>query len=98
MVDVTVEVPLALPQEAVMIAVPAATAVTSPEADTVATPVLFEDQVIVRPVKILPFASRATAVSCTVDPTCTLGALGEIVTLATGTGGGTLTVRVALPV
>jgi hypothetical protein len=46
-----------------MVALPAATAVTKPEAETVLTPVLLEPQVITRPVSTLLFASRVTAES-----------------------------------
>jgi hypothetical protein len=47
---------------------PAATAVTSPEAETVAIPVLPEFQLITRPVSTLLLASFVTADSCTVAP------------------------------
>ena len=42
---------------------PAATPITSPVLLTVATDVLFEDHVTVRPVRMLPFASLSVAVS-----------------------------------
>src|SRR5689334_7000669 len=63
--DVTVipEVPLRPSLVAVMVAVPATFAVTRPVLLTVATPVVFEDQVTGRPVKMLPFASLRVAVS-----------------------------------
>jgi len=48
---------------AVTEAVPAATAVTRPSADTVATVVAFEDQLITRPLSVAPAASRVVAVS-----------------------------------
>ena len=77
---------------AVIIAVPAPTAVTVvdpvvPEAGlTVSTAVLLEAQVTVRPVRVLPFTSFVVAVSCCVPPG-TIGVVGaEIVTVATGTG------------
>jgi len=45
---------------------PAATAVTNPEADTVATSGLALDQMIVRPVRTFPAASTSVAVACVV--------------------------------
>src|SRR5919197_5984390 len=54
---------------AVIVAVPAATPVTSPLAFTVATDVLLDDQVTVRPVRALPAESFGVAVSCTLAPT-----------------------------
>src|SRR5205809_312061 len=91
---VTVAGPLCPSQVAVIVAAPAATAVTSPLALTVATAVLPLDQVTVRPGSELPFASCGVAVSCTVCPTCTDAVAGFTVTDATGT---VLTVIVALP-
>ena len=83
---------------AVIVAVPSPTAVTvagDPLALTVRAPVLLETQVIVRPVKMLLFASRVVAVSCWVVPRI-IGVVGaETVTLATGAG---VTVSAALPV
>jgi hypothetical protein len=51
---------------AVIVAEPAATPVTTPLEETLAMPVLELDQVTVRPVRTLLFASRVVAVSCTV--------------------------------
>ena len=51
---------------AVICAEPAATAVTSPDPETVATAVLFEPHVTVRPVSVLPLASFSVAVACVV--------------------------------
>ena len=51
---------------ALIVTVPAAIAVTSPDADTVATAVLLDVQVIVRPVIAAPCASFGVAVSCAV--------------------------------
>src|SRR6059058_6071227 len=48
---------------AMMLALPADTAVTSPAADTVATAVFDEDQLIARPVRTLLFESRVVAVA-----------------------------------
>jgi hypothetical protein len=63
---------------------PAAIPVTKPVASTVATALLLEDHVTVRPVSTVPFASLATAVSCCVPPTATLAVPGVTVTVATG--------------
>ena len=73
---------------AVMVAGPAATPVTSPLAETVATPLALVVHVTGRPVSTLPLASRSVAASCTVAPTCTLAGVGVTVTVATGGGGG----------
>lgn len=62
-------VPLAVPLVAVMVAAPAAIPFTNPDAETVAIEVLLDDQVMVRPVRTLPLASRVTADSCVVLPT-----------------------------
>jgi len=53
---------------AVMLALPAAIAVTRPLVDTVATPVLSEDQVMLRPVNTTLLASRVVAVAWVVWP------------------------------
>src|ERR1043166_8911368 len=62
---------------ALMVAEPALMPVTSPLADTVATPLLLLDQVKVGPEMGLPLASLATAASCTVLPTFTLAVAGR---------------------
>jgi hypothetical protein len=72
---------------------PPATAVTSPEPETVAIPASAELQLITRPVSTLLLASRVTADSCTDAPTCRLALPGDIDTDATGIGAGELTVR-----
>ena len=77
-----------------MFAVPSLTAVTSPVVDTVATPVLSELQAIVRPVNVLPPASRVTALACAVSTAVMELGASATVTEVTGTG---VTVRVALP-
>src|SRR5205807_9474165 len=64
---------------------PAATPVTSPVADTVAIAAFALVQLITRPLSTLPAASLGVAVSCTVPPTYTFGAVGPTVTDATGT-------------
>ena len=66
--DVTVNptLPVFVSLVAVIVADPAATAVTIPFDDTVATPLLLLDQVTTRPVSTFPFTSRVTAVACVV--------------------------------
>src|SRR5690348_4863371 len=91
---VTVALPLLLPLVAEMVAVPVARAVTTPEADTVATDVLPEVHVMDASGTTAPEASLAVAVSVVVAPTWTLAADGCTVTLATG-GLTTVTVLVA---
>jgi hypothetical protein len=76
--------------------VPTAIALTRPEVDTVATPVLLELQVIRRPVSTLLFASRVVAVACVVRPVLIELLANATLTEATGTGG-VATVSVALP-
>ena len=79
---------------AVMDAVPRFTPVTTPVGDTVATPVVPELHVIVRPVSTLPFASLNVAERVVVAPTPTLADVGATVTVETGSG---TTVTVAVP-
>src|SRR6266704_792413 len=71
---------------AVMLAVPAASAVTSPLPFTVATPGASLDQVIVRPESGFPLASSSVAVSCCVAPAYIDAVAGLTLTEATGTG------------
>src|SRR5712691_409091 len=92
---VTVARPVIPSLVALIVAVPAATPVTRPPVDTVATPRALDAHVTVRPLSGLPFASFGVAVSCTVCPTITLGDAGLMLTDATGTG---FTVTAALPV
>src|SRR5437773_1992068 len=73
---------------------PAATPLTSPLPFTLAIALLLDCQVITRPVKGLPLASRGVAVSCTVCPIATVPELGVTVTAATGA---TVTVTLAVP-
>jgi hypothetical protein len=82
---------------AVMVALPAATPVTTPFADTVAAPVFEELQLTVRPVSVAPLASRVVAESCTVLPATTVAVVGATATLATGAGAGSVTVTSAVP-
>ena len=67
------------------IADPAATAVTRPDAETVATAPLALVQLTVRPTRGLPAESCVLAVSCTVWPRNRLAAGGLRLTEATGT-------------
>src|SRR2546422_7909660 len=94
LVAVIAAVAVALSHAAVMVAVPAATAVTSPVPFTVATPPLLLVHVTVRPTRTFPFASLGVAVSCVVCPTIKLAVVGLTVTEDTGT---LLTVTVAVP-
>lgn len=66
---------------------PIVTAVTSPDEETVATPVFVELQVTARFASVFPCASRGDALSCTVPPTTTDEDGGETTTEATGGGG-----------
>jgi hypothetical protein len=66
-VTVSAALPVFVSLVAMMLAVPALTAVTSPVVeDTVATAVLSEVHAIDRPVSGWPFASRVVAVACEV--------------------------------
>jgi hypothetical protein len=94
-VTVIDEVPIFVSLNAVIVALPAAIAVTSPEPETVLMPGLLELQAIVRPVSTLLLASRVVAESWTVAPTNKLDDDGETATVATGAGGGAVTVIVA---
>src|ERR1041384_2729694 len=78
-------VPLLPSLVAVMVTEPALTPVTRPLAFTVATDVLPLDQVMLRPVRVLPDASFVVAVNFTVEPTSTLAIAGLMLTDATGT-------------
>src|SRR3989441_845448 len=70
---------------AVIVTALAATPVTSPVEDTVATAGALDAQVTDRPESTLPAASRSVAASCTVAPTITTAVAGLIPTDATGT-------------
>lgn len=94
-VIVTVADPVRPSLVAVIVALPAATATTSPAFETVATPVFDDDHAIVRPVTTAPEPSRSTAVACVDWPTDIVGA--DSVTVTDATGGG-VTVTVAEPV
>jgi hypothetical protein len=94
--DVTVSVALPLFPSlfAVMWAMPVASAVTTPAVDTVATDVLSEFQVIVRPVSTPPPASSVVADACAVSTAVIVFGSRATVTVATATG---TTVIVAVP-
>jgi hypothetical protein len=91
----TAAVPFTPSTVAVMVALPAATAVTTPSVLTVATAGALLAHVTWRPVSALPAASRALAVSCCVPPTTSVVVTGDTVTAATGA---VATVTVAEPV
>src|SRR2546429_8729832 len=80
---------------AVIVTAPAATPVTTPLVDTVATVGALDAQVMTRPNNTFPAASVAVPVSCTLAPTNTVAAVGLIATAATGTSV-TVTAAVAL--
>jgi hypothetical protein len=84
-VTVIPAVPLLPSLVAVIVADPADTPVTTPLAETVATPGALLDQVIVRPVSTLPAESLVIALSCVVAPTLRLSELGDTATVATAT-------------
>jgi|PersoiStandDraft_1058852.scaffolds.fasta_scaffold185030_1 hypothetical protein len=65
---VSIAVPVRPSLAAVMLVVPALTAVTDPVVDTVATAELFDDQLMARPVRTLPLASLAVPVAVVVSP------------------------------
>jgi hypothetical protein len=90
---VTAALPTCPSLDAEIVAFPAATAETRPEAETVLIAALLEFQTIVRPVSTLLFASRVTAASCTLAPTARLAVAGDTDIDATGIGAGALTLR-----
>src|SRR5690606_10555454 len=69
---------------AVMVAVPGLTAVTSPDADTVATAALDELHCTVRPVSVLPPASLTAALGWPGSPITSSPMAGSMETAATG--------------
>jgi hypothetical protein len=77
--------PVFAPLVALICAEPAATAVTSPLAETVAMPAFEDDHVINWPVRTFPLESRVVAVACVVCPIVRLVAPAATVTVATGT-------------
>jgi hypothetical protein len=85
-VTVIVALPVLPSLVAVILAMPSATAVTRPSAETVATALLLELHVIERPVKTMPFASKVVALACAVSTA--LMELGVRNTLTDATGAG----------
>jgi hypothetical protein len=71
---------------AMMLALPAPIAVTSPVLLTVATAVFEVLQLTVGPVNEFPLASFSTAVAWILVPICAVGALNETTIEATDTG------------
>jgi hypothetical protein len=96
-VTVIPDVPLRPSLVAVIVAEPTDTPLTNPLEDTVATPALEVDHVMVRPVNTFPLASRNVACNCVVWPACTLADPGATVTVATGAGGAAVTVMAEVP-
>src|SRR2546426_736049 len=94
---VAAAVPLCPSLVAVIVAALAATPVTSPVEDTVATAGVPDAQVTDRPESTLPAASFRVVVSCTVAPTSTTAVAGLTVTDATGTGASRARRRATLP-
>src|SRR5580704_5460672 len=82
---VTVAAATLPPLVATMAMVPALTPATSPEVDTVATALLLDDQVTVRPLSVLPAESFTVAVSCAVPPIVIESSVGAMVSDPTGT-------------
>ena len=82
---VTTDVPATVPEVALIVAVPGATALTLPLPFTVATDGALVPQVTLRPFSGLPTLSRGVAVSWSVPPSDSVGAEGLTLTLATGT-------------
>jgi hypothetical protein len=89
-----VTVPVGFVALAVIVASPGATAVTSPELETLTIALLLLDHVNARPMSTFPFASRTTVVSCVVRPTWRDAVAGDTVIDATGAG---VTVKTAVP-
>ena len=99
-VTVRLAVPLLPSLEAVTIATPAASAVTTPVPDIVATLRLLELQTMGRPVRTLLLESRVVALACVVPPTVIELAARATLTEATDcwdAGVESVTVRFALP-
>jgi hypothetical protein len=94
---VTVADPVLPPLVAVIVALPAATAVTTPLLETETTPLLLLAQVIARPARTSPLASLSVAVSWAVLPMVRLVDDGVTVTDATGAGDEAATVTLDVP-
>jgi len=84
-VTVMVDDPDAVPLVAVMVAVPGATPVTTPPAETLAVVFALDVQVTARPTSTLPPASLTVAASDVVPATTIVALVGVTVTLAAGT-------------
>jgi len=81
-VTVTDAVPLAEPEVAVIVAVPLATAATSPADETLATDELEDSHVTDAPLIVAPPWSRTVGISCCVSPNDPkLSVVGERVTV-----------------
>jgi len=93
---VTVAVALTEPDVAVIVAVPAPTAVTRPDAETVATAASDMVHVTVASLIVAPFWSLTVAVSCCVDPADENERLVADSVIDVGTITMTVTVAVAL--
>ena len=91
---VIVAVPVFPSLVAVIVAVPAPVAVTTPVEDTVATAVALVVQVIARPVSSAPLASKVFAANGVVWPIVSAALGGDTVTDATGAP---VTLTVAVP-
>ena len=81
---------MAEPEVAVIVAVPSATAVTSPADETVATAAADVAHVTVAPLIVAPFWSLTVAVSCVVTPNEAKHRLVDesVIDVATGVGVG----------
>jgi hypothetical protein len=95
---VTLTVPVFPSLVAVTVVLPAPTAVMRPAAVTVATCVFPLCHVTARPASAFPCASCGVAVICCVPPIVRFTELGDTATVATGVGGGAVTVTVDVPV
>jgi hypothetical protein len=69
---------------AVTLALPAPTAVTVPDDETVTTDLSLEIQLILRPLSVVPEASSSFTLNVLVPPTSRVADDGVTVTLATG--------------
>ena len=84
---VTAAVPETDPAVAEIVVFPFATAVTSPEASTVATEASPLAHATAAPAITCPFWSRTSAVSCTVAPSATIWAVAGLTVTAVARGG-----------
>src|SRR5690349_23039354 len=91
-VTVSCDVPILLSADAEMVALPGATALTTPSADTVATAGLLETHTTARPPMVSPSSSSTRLVYVNVSPTCMVRLPGMTATTATGFVAGPLLV------